>query len=213
MWEEELSILFSFVSEKKCRKGKRFSVLQFRFINSVYLLNVAVPPLPVRAHVSGAARPLWQESQSELREDCRRSSPTSPATAGTMQWDLRGQEKTTYSNKVWQVFLTFFCPYSLVAHPQPSQSAAILACSCQGVLLPKPSLLQDLGWWIWWEFSTQQDLWKQTALAFCYREQDLLGWVLSAVGSAHRFCTLHQTKGPCFGPLFLGCVVSGEPVG
>lgn len=138
------SFFFCFRKEI-CRQDKNFSVLQFRFINSVYLLNVAVPPLPGRVHASGAARPLWQESQSDLCGDCSRSSPTPPATTGTMQWNLRDQEKTTHSNKVCQVFLTSSCPYSLVAHLQPSQSAAILACSCQGVLLLKPSLLQDLG--------------------------------------------------------------------
>lgn len=106
----------------------------------MYLLNVAVPPLPGRVHASGAAQPLWQESQSDLCGDCRRSSPTPPATTGTMQWNLRDQEKTTHSNKVCQVFLTSSCPYSLVAHLQPSQSAAILACSCQkGCCCPNPA--------------------------------------------------------------------------
>lgn len=78
----------------------------------------------------------------------------------------------------------------------PSTPALRRVRSRQGVLLPNPSGLQDLGWWVWWELRAQQDLWKQIALALRYGEQDLLGWVVSAVGIAHwRIgCLAHCTE-------------------
>lgn len=151
----------------------------------MYLLNVAIPPLPGRVRVTGAAQPLQQDSQSKPRRERGRSSRTPPATPGTTERDLRGQEKMTRPKKVCQVFLA-----------PCGTSAAIPVRSRQGVLLPNPGGLQDLGWWVWWELRAQQDLWKQIALALRYGEQDLLGWVVSAVGIArwHIGCLAHCTE-------------------
>lgn len=132
------SFFFYFVSEKsKRRKGESFYVLQFR---CMYLPNVAIPPSPGRLHVTGATQPLQQESQSEPCRECGRSSRAPPATTGTTQQNLRGQEKMIRPNKVCQVFLASPCPSSLAAHPQPSRSAAAKGCCC-----PTPARLQDLG--------------------------------------------------------------------
>ncbi|KAM9628706.1 uncharacterized protein ACIBXB_017887 [Morphnus guianensis] len=123
---------------ENAERGKAINVLEFR---CVYLLNVAIPPSPGRVCITGAAQPLRQESQSKPRSERRRSSRTPPATPGTIEWDLRGQDKMTRPKKVCQVFL---------ASPDPplrpcGRSAAIPVRSRQGVLLPNPSGLQDLG--------------------------------------------------------------------